>query len=139
MGITSFISRSGQDGKALRSSSEAFGWKIDTNNPGGRGMVREEAAAGWYRRRAAGLAGQVTFHIHTDDAGRLARSKLGGRILIPDAVAPGRGRLCSPTGGRRRPEWFLLRSGPYEGAQSPGRPWLASALFSRTSRPVRRP
>ena len=33
----------GKDGKKLQSFySDVFGWKIDTNNPGGYGMVRKE-------------------------------------------------------------------------------------------------
>ena len=84
----------GKDGKALqRFYAEAFGWKIDTNNPGGYGMVRDEEQklTGGIGAAPQGSPGGVTFYIHTADAkGALARiEKLGGKVVMPlTEVAP---------------------------------------------------
>jgi predicted enzyme related to lactoylglutathione lyase len=84
----------GKDGKALQHFySEAFGWKLDTNNPGGYGMVRdgEKALTGGIGAAAQGSPGGVTFYVHTDDPkGTLAKiEKLGGKIIMPlTQVAP---------------------------------------------------
>ncbi|HEY6875910.1 MAG TPA: VOC family protein [Candidatus Dormibacteraeota bacterium] len=83
----------GKDGKKLQSFySEAFGWKIDTNNPGGYGMVRQEnSLTGGIGAAQQGSPGGVTFYIHTDDPkATLAKiEKLGGKVLMPlTEVAP---------------------------------------------------
>lgn len=83
----------GKDGKKLQSFySEAFGWKIDTNNPGGYGMIRQEnSLTGGIGAAQQGSPGGVTFYIHTDDPkATLAKiEKLGGRVLMPlTEVAP---------------------------------------------------
>ena len=84
----------GKDGKALqRFYSEAFGWKLDTNNPGGYGMLRGDGQkiTGGIGAAAQGSPGGVTFYVHTDDPkGTLAKiEKLGGRVLMPlTQVAP---------------------------------------------------
>ena len=83
----------GKDGKKLQSFySEAFGWKIDTNNPGGYGMVRQEnSPTGGIGDAQHGSQGGVTFYIHTDDPkATLAKiEKLGGKVLMPlTEVAP---------------------------------------------------
>ncbi|HEV8596503.1 MAG TPA: VOC family protein [Candidatus Dormibacteraeota bacterium] len=83
----------GKDGKALqRFYSEVFGWKLDTNNPGGYAMVRDgQKITGGIGTAPQGSPGGVTFYIHTGDAkGTLARiEKLGGRVLMPlTEVAP---------------------------------------------------
>jgi len=83
----------GKDGKKLQSFySEAFGWKIDTNNPGGYGMVRQEnSLTGGIGDAQQGSQGGVTFYIHTDDPkATLAKiEKLGGKVLMPlTQVAP---------------------------------------------------
>ena len=84
----------GKDGKALqRFYTEAFGWKIDTNNPGGYGMVRNDGdkLTGGIGDAPEGMPGGVTFYIHTEDPkATLARiEKLGGRVLMPlTQVAP---------------------------------------------------
>ena len=83
----------GKDGKKLQSFySEAFGWKIDTNNPGGYGMVRQEnSLTGGIGDAQPGSQGGVTFYIHTDDPkATLAKiEKLGGKVLMPlTQVAP---------------------------------------------------
>jgi uncharacterized protein len=83
----------GKDGKALqRFYSEIFGWKLDTNNPGGYGMVRDgQKITGGIGAAAQGSPGGVTFYVHAEDAkDTLARvEKLGGRVLMPlTEVAP---------------------------------------------------
>ena len=58
----------GKDGKALqRFYGEAFGWKVDTNNPGGYGMVRggENTITGGIGAAPEGMPGGVTFYVHT--------------------------------------------------------------------------
>lgn len=83
----------GKDGKKLQSFySEVFGWKIDTNNPGGYGMVRQDnSLSGGIGAAQQGSPGGVTFYVHTDDPkATLAKiEKLGGRVLMPlTEVAP---------------------------------------------------
>jgi uncharacterized protein len=84
----------GKDGKALqRFYSDVFGWKIDTNNPGGYGMVRDEEQkiTGGIGAAPQGSQGGVTFYIHATDAkATLAKvEKLGGRVIMPlTEVAP---------------------------------------------------
>jgi uncharacterized protein len=84
----------GKDGQALqRFYGEAFGWKVDTNNPGGYGMVRggENTITGGIGAAPEGMPGGVTFYVHTDDAkATLAKiEKLGGKVLMPlTQVAP---------------------------------------------------
>jgi len=84
----------GKDGKALqRFYGEAFGWQVDSNNPGGYGMVRDgdKGLTGGFGDAPQGMPGGVTFYIHTEDAkATLAKiEKLGGRILMPlTQVAP---------------------------------------------------
>jgi predicted enzyme related to lactoylglutathione lyase len=83
----------GKDGKALQDFyGEAFGWKLDTNNPGGYGMLRgdDHKITGGIGAAQQG-AGGVTFYVHTDDPkGTLAKiEKLGGKVLMPlTEVAP---------------------------------------------------
>ncbi len=83
----------GKDGTKLQSFySDVFGWKIDTNNPGGYGMVRQEnSLTGGIGAAQQGSQGGVTFYVHTDDPkATLAKiEKLGGRVLMPlTEVAP---------------------------------------------------
>jgi len=84
----------GKDGKALQHFySEAFGWKLDTNNPGGYGMLRDDdqKITGGIGDAQQGSPGGVTFYVHTSDPkATLARvEKLGGRVLMPlTQVAP---------------------------------------------------
>ena len=84
----------GKDGKALqRFYSDVFGWKLDTNNPGGYGMVRdaENSITGGIGDAQQGTQGGVTWYVHTDDPkAALAKvEKLGGRVLMPlTQVAP---------------------------------------------------
>lgn len=84
----------GKDGPALqRFYADAFGWKVDTNNPGGYGMVRgeENQITGGIGAAPQGTAGGVTFYVHTaDPKATLAKiEKLGGKVLMPlTEVAP---------------------------------------------------
>ena len=83
----------GRDGAMLQKFyADAFGWGIDTNNPGGYGMYREEngLTAGIGADQNGG-AGQVTFYVHTDDPEATLRrvEKLGGKVIMPlTQVAP---------------------------------------------------
>jgi predicted enzyme related to lactoylglutathione lyase len=84
----------GKDGPALqRFYTDAFGWKLDTNNPGAYGMVRgeEHQITGGIGAAPQGTAGGVTFYVHTaDPKATLAKiEKLGGKVLMPlTEVAP---------------------------------------------------
>jgi predicted enzyme related to lactoylglutathione lyase len=84
----------GKDGPALqRFYADAFGWKVDANNPGGYGMVRgdEHQITGGIGAAAEGTPGGVTFYIHTADpkATLTKIEKLGGKVLMPlTQVAP---------------------------------------------------
>ena len=84
----------GKDGQKLqRFYAEAFGWKVDTNNPGGYGFVRGDGQSitGGVGAAAQGSQGGVTFYIHSHDAkATLAKiEKLGGKVIMPlTEVAP---------------------------------------------------
>ena len=84
----------GKDGEALQKFyGSVFGWDIDTNNPGGYGMVRspENSIAGGIGATPDGSAGHVTFYVETEDPkATLAKvEQLGGKVLMPlTEVAP---------------------------------------------------
>ena len=82
----------GDDGAALqRFYSDVFGWTLDTNNPGGYGLVRQGEMTGGIGAAPEGQRGQVTFYVSADDpASTLKRvEELGGRVLMPlTEVAP---------------------------------------------------
>lgn len=82
----------GKDGPALQKFySDVFGWDLDTNNPGGYGMVRQGEMTGGIGPTQNGEPGHVTFYVHADDpAGTLRRAEeLGGRVIMPlTEVAP---------------------------------------------------
>jgi hypothetical protein len=85
----------GKDGPALQSFySNVFGWKLDTNNPGGYGMFRApdgEGVGGGIGAAQDGGPGHVTFYVHADDPqGTLDRVEAaGGRVLMPlTEIAP---------------------------------------------------
>src|SRR3989442_3798603 len=78
----------GKDGKALQKFySDAFGWKLDTNNPGGYGMVRAGANSitGGIGGAPPGSPCGGTFYVHTEDpkATPAKIRKLGGRAPNP--------------------------------------------------------
>jgi len=84
----------GKDGEKLqRFYAEAFGWNLDTSNPGGYGMVRGDGQSitGGVGAAPQGGQGGVTFYIHSHDAkATLAKiEKLGGKVIMPlTQVAP---------------------------------------------------
>jgi predicted enzyme related to lactoylglutathione lyase len=83
----------GRDGAKLQKFYEqAFGWGLETNNPDGYGMYREQngLTAGFGKAQDGG-AGHVTFYVHADDPEATLRrvEKLGGKIVMPlTKVAP---------------------------------------------------
>jgi predicted enzyme related to lactoylglutathione lyase len=82
----------GKDGPALqRFYSQAFNWDLDTNNPGGYGMLRQGDLSAGIGPTQSGEPGHVTFYVHSDDpAGTLRRvEELGGKVIMPlTEVAP---------------------------------------------------
>lgn len=83
----------GKNGEALQNFyKDVLGWSLDTNNPGGYGMYRQEdGLTGGIGATQDGSAGQVTFYVHTDDPqGTLDKvAASGGRVVMPlTQVAP---------------------------------------------------
>ncbi len=82
----------GKDGPALqRFYSDVFGWELNTDNPGGYGLVRQGDVTGGIGPTQDGGSGHVTFYVHADDPeGTLRRvEELGGRVIMPlTEVAP---------------------------------------------------
>jgi predicted enzyme related to lactoylglutathione lyase len=83
----------GKDGARLQKFyGEVFGWQLDTNNPGGYGMYRQDGGlSGGIGASNDGGAGHVTFYVHADDPqavlDKVAAS--GGRVIMPlTEVAP---------------------------------------------------
>jgi predicted enzyme related to lactoylglutathione lyase len=87
------VEATGKDGAALqRFYSEAFDWKLDTNNPGGYGMHREDGGlTAGVGATQDGSDGAVTFYVHVEDAPATLKriESLGGRVIMPlTEVAP---------------------------------------------------
>ena len=85
----------GRDGAGLqRFFSQLFGWKLDTNNPGGYGMSShdETGVVVGIGGTQDGSAGHVTFYVSVADIdATLARAtELGGRVIMPK-MSPGPG------------------------------------------------
>ena len=82
----------GKDGAALqRFYSQIFGWQLDTNNPGGYGMYRQDGLSGGIGATQDGSAGHVTFYVHADDPNAVlaAVESNGGKVIMPlTEVAP---------------------------------------------------
>ncbi len=83
----------GRDRETLQKFySDVFGWRLDTNNPAGYGMEREESGlTAGVGSALDGGAGNVTFYVHTDDPTATLRraEELGGRVILPlTQVAP---------------------------------------------------
>lgn len=82
----------GKDGPKLqRFYGDVFGWQLDTNNPGGYGLLRQGDLTAGIGAATDGGAGQVTFYIHSDDPAETLRKveAAGGRVLMPlTEVAP---------------------------------------------------
>ena len=96
----------GKDGVALqRYYSELFGWKLDTNNPGGYGMS-DPAQTGIVVGIGAsqdGSAGYVTGYVRVPDvSAALAKGvELGGSVIVPKFSPDGTaqlGLLADPEG-----------------------------------------
>ncbi len=83
----------GRDGAKLQKFyADAFGWALETNNPDGYGMHRDDSGltAGIGKSQDGG-AGHVTFYVHTDDPAATLKKieKAGGRVIMPlTQVAP---------------------------------------------------
>src|SRR5918996_5972113 len=59
----------GKDGSALqRFYADVFGWKLDTDNPGGYGMHPQGDLSAGIGPAREGEPGHVTFYVHADDA-----------------------------------------------------------------------
>ena len=84
--------RIGKDGPRLqRFYSDVFGWELDTNNPGGCGMLRQGELSAGIGPAQGGGDGHVTFYVDTADAAETLRKveAAGGRIIMPPTeVAP---------------------------------------------------
>lgn len=82
----------GKDGAALqRFYGAVFGWELDTNNPGGYGMLRQGELSAGIGPSQDGGPGLVTFYAQTEDAAATLRKveDLGGRVIMPlTEVAP---------------------------------------------------
>jgi hypothetical protein len=82
----------GKDGPALQKFySEVFDWKLDTNNPGGYGLLRDGDLTAGIGASQDGSPGHVTFYVQSDDAAATLRrvEAAGGRVLMPPTeVAP---------------------------------------------------
>ena len=83
----------GKNGPALQKFySEVFGWTLETNNPGGYGMLRQGELTGGIGATQDGSAGNVTFYVHSENPGATLRKieDRGGRVVMPlTEVAPG--------------------------------------------------
>jgi len=83
----------GSDGDALqRFYHDVFGWNLDTNNPGGYGMYRQDnGISGGIGAAGNGQPPGVKFYVHTDNP-QEALDKVqagGGKVLLPlTEVAP---------------------------------------------------
>jgi predicted enzyme related to lactoylglutathione lyase len=82
----------GKDGPKLQKFySDVFGWSLDTGNPGGYGMLRQDELTAGFGASSDGGAGHVTFYVGAEDPqGTLAKVEAaGGRIIMPlTEVAP---------------------------------------------------
>jgi uncharacterized protein len=88
----------GKDGKALqRYYSDLFGWKINTDNPGGYGMT-DAAVTGvvvGIGSTQDGSAGHVTGYVRVADvdATQAKAKALGGSIIMPKFSPDGSAQL----------------------------------------------
>ena len=96
----------GKDGKALqRYYSELFGWKLNTDNPGGYGMTdpSETGLVVGIGSTPDGSAGHVTGYVRVADVtAALAKGvELGGSVIMPKFSPDGTsqlGLLADPEG-----------------------------------------
>ena len=87
----------GRDGPSLQSFySDLFGWKLNTDNPGGYGMTSPDQTGVVVGVGASqdGGAGHVTGYVAVDDIDAvLAKAtELGGRVIMPK-FSPGPGAV----------------------------------------------
>jgi uncharacterized protein len=87
----------GRDGAALqRFYSDLFGWKLNTDNPGGYGMTEADqtGVVAGIGSSADGGAGHVTGYVAVPDIdAALARAaELGGSVVMPK-FSPGAGAV----------------------------------------------
>ncbi|HEX7474043.1 MAG TPA: VOC family protein, partial [Candidatus Limnocylindrales bacterium] len=87
------VEATGKNGAALQKFySEAFDWKLDTSNPGGYGMHRDDnGMTAGVGATQDGSDGAVTFYVHVEDAAATLKhiEALGGTIVMPlTEVAP---------------------------------------------------
>jgi predicted enzyme related to lactoylglutathione lyase len=83
----------GKDGPKLQKFySDIFGWSLDTNNPGGYGMYRQDdGLTGGIGAAQDGGAGNVTFYVHTENPQAVLDKVAagGGQVIMPlTEVAP---------------------------------------------------
>jgi predicted enzyme related to lactoylglutathione lyase len=92
----------GKDGAKLQSFySDVFDWELDTNNPGGYGMLRQGELSAGIGPTQDGGAGHVTFYVHTQDPQATLRkvAEAGGRVIMPlTEVAPETTRAVATKG-----------------------------------------
>jgi predicted enzyme related to lactoylglutathione lyase len=83
----------GKNGPALQKFySSVFGWSLNTDNPGGYGMYRQDdGITGGIGADQNGGAGHVTFYVHADDPEQVLKDVAtnGGQVIMPQTeVAP---------------------------------------------------
>ena len=83
----------GKDGAKLQDFyQKVFGWSLDTNNPGGYGMYRQDGGlSGGIGATQDGGEGRVTFYVHTDNPQGVLDNAVsnGGSVIMPlTEVAP---------------------------------------------------
>jgi len=82
----------GKDGPKLQQFySDVFDWDLDTNNPGGYGLLRQGEMTAGIGPAQNGGDGHVTFYVRTEDpSATLAKVEAaGGRVIMPlTEVAP---------------------------------------------------
>lgn len=84
----------GKDGEALQKFyGDVFGWELNTDNPGGYGLLREpeRGLTGGIGATQDGSAGHVTFYVQTDDPKATLEQveRSGGKVIMPlTEIAP---------------------------------------------------
>jgi uncharacterized protein len=82
----------GKDGPKLqRFYSDVFDWELDTNNPGGYGLLRQGEMTAGIGPAQGGGDGHVTFYVSSEDPKATLRKveEAGGRVIMPlTEVAP---------------------------------------------------
>jgi hypothetical protein len=94
--VIHFEITSNDAGKLQGFYSNLFGWSVDTNNPGGYGMVdtkAERGIPGGISSPPEGTQPWLTFYVEVPDLqATLDRAaELGGKVLMPPMEIPGGG------------------------------------------------